>query len=483
MAITVTKPLNNLIPFPMFISGCIAVVLLGVVVAFFEKKISGFLNRHKGIYWICLLIFGVCLFASGLLYGNRWEGVSLADYSQVYQGAMELSKGQPISQEWYFLIYSNNIKPMIFLEWVFRLASFLGLSNPHPLLLCLSVAGVLGAVLGAGRLIEDEGLKLLLLLLFAISLPVWFFSAYFYTDTLSFGLAISSLALLQSAVEKADGKGIALGLVKVLLSAVLLVLGLGIKITVLIPFIALVLVLYLRGAAHQLKVSSRILVLCGVFLIGTLGLWMIENRLVKTYPVWEKAEETANPPISWIALGIKGEGSWSSSYDFIHEITSLETTAEKEALSKQYIIENKGELINPEHLKEKLRFNFASGCFAAHGMLTEARQENLFWQMFAPYGDLYWKTSQICFIYIWMLYGAMLLGSIACLVALLRGKRIPFWLEVAHISFFGIFCFLMLWEANNRQMYNQLPMLVLGAVLGMRFALQSVTSKKRNGLE
>ena len=44
-------------------------------------------------------------------------------------------------------------------------------------------------------------------------------------------------------------------------------------------------------------------------------------------------------------------------------------------------------------------------------------------------------------------------------------------LAVTHglpVVVFGIYIFLMLWEANNRQMYNQMPGLILGAVLSLR---------------
>lgn len=39
---------------------------------------------------------------------------------------------------------------------------------------------------------------------------------------------------------------------------------------------------------------------------------------------------------------------------------------------------------------------------------------------------------------------------------------------VADLSLLGIILFLMVWEANNRQLYNQLPVIILGAVLNIR---------------
>ena len=76
--------------------------------------------------------------------------------------------------------------------------------------------------------------------------------------------------------------------------------------------------------------------------------------------------------------------------------------------------------------------------------------------------------SQYCFCYLSSIYMLLMLGMFQCVIEIFRGREVSPLLMVCQLSFFGIYIFLMLWEANNRQMYNQMPGLILGAVLSLR---------------
>lgn len=56
----------------------------------------------------------------------------------------------------------------------------------------------------------------------------------------------------------------------------------------------------------------------------------------------------------------------------------------------------------------------------------------------------------------------------ATLRLLLQKREVPAAKVVADLSLFGMALFLMVWEANNRQLYNQIPVIILGAVLNVR---------------
>ena len=96
------------------------------------------------------------------------------------------------------------------------------------------------------------------------------------------------------------------------------------------------------------------------------------------------------------------------------------------------------------------------------------KEHNLVWELFSPWGKHYWRTSQLCFCFIFSIYTVYLLGAATTLRRLIKKREIHGVKAVADLSLLGIILFLMVWEANNRQLYNQLPVIILGAVLNIR---------------
>ena len=52
-------------------------------------------------------------------------------------------------------------------------------------------------------------------------------------------------------------------------------------------------------------------------------------------------------------------------------------------------------------------------------------------------------------------------------------------LVICQLAFVGTLLFLMLWEANSRQLYNQMPGLLLGSVLSLAYFIDNISGKKR----
>lgn len=261
-------------------------------------------------------------------------------------------------------------------------------------------------------------------------------------------------------------------------------MGISIKITVLIPLIAGFIVLCFCRLPLQKWGYMGIFVLFSAVSWGSIELW------AGSYDIWNAARETCNPAINWIALGLKGNGGWNDNWDYVTYTLSLPSKAEKSKYALQYIRENYREFWNISHLISKMRFNFASGTLGAANYTYYAINEhNLLYESFSPWGKYYWRVSQLCFCYIFSVYTAYLLGGAATLRLLLKKREVPGAKVAADLSLFGMALFLMIWEANNRQLYNQVPIIILGAALNIRllislkgcrlFRHQKGTRKKR----
>lgn len=100
------------------------------------------------------------------------------------------------------------------------------------------------------------------------------------------------------------------------------------------------------------------------------------------------------------------------------------------------------------------------------------REHNPIWELFSPWGKYYWRTSQLCFCYLFSIYVCYLLGAVKTFYRILKKKAVPAVKAVADLALLGNMIFLMIWEANNRQLYNQIPVILLGGALNILYVVR-----------
>lgn len=467
--ISIKYPKNNLISWQMLI-GTILATLFFVLAVMIWNKIYPKVSKISALYWICLLCFGISLFSVSI---DRLDNYgAFIDYAQIYSAASDMASGLEISNGYYFKIYSNNLKPMLILSVLFKFADYLGVARDYPVL-TISVLQTVITTWAVGYLLGKK-YRFPVLVLFMACLPVWGMTSAFYTDTMSFGLSVIAMAFMKKAlsfrnrmVEQKEGSRAKYNLktvgylVYVILAATCVVLAFAWKITAVIVLIACGIVLSLKFYRGLIRGCLPFLAFVAIFSV-LFSCWTNSFKLAK------EAKETANPIVSWIALGMVGDGSWSSNRDFIYNINELPSTKEKTEYSLQFIYENRAEFTNGHHIVQKISRNFANGNLGVYEfMYIEVDDGSLLWNMFSPWGKFYWRTSQYCFCYIAMIYFSFVLGMISSIIDIIKGIKPSGLLMICQISFLGIFLFLMIWEANNRQLYNQMPVFILGAMISM----------------
>lgn len=463
ITVSVTGPQHNLFVWQMILGTVLGTA--GLISAFFVWKqyVPQKVACNGLIYYTLLVLFGISLYFVSCIGRNLPE--SFTDYKRIWQAASELSQGMSLSEEWYFKIYANNIKPMLFLSVIFKASSHLNIQDPFYFVLLISVLNVVSAVWCAGILVgnstvEYKRYRIPVLLMFVFLLPVWANTQAFYTDSMSFCTGVVALAGIKLSYE-VNKKGKGLFLVG---SGVVAAVGIAAKATAAIPLIAGLLTLLFCGRIKRLLSRNML------FFILTLVLaYIIIGQWANTYEISQLARETHEPAIDWIALGMKGDGSWSDNSDYILHINELSTTADKIEYSKEYIWENRSNFYDANHLIQKIRCNFASGNLGAKDYAYCALQpNNIIWELFSPWGSYYWRASQFCFCYAFSLYVVILGGIILTIILLFQKKEIPLIKVIADMTLLGIMVFLMIWEANNRQMYNQMPVIIIGSVMNIR---------------
>lgn len=364
---------------------------------------------------------------------------------------------------------------MLYLSVIFRIARFFHISDPFYFALLISVLEVLGGVWGAGILAgeskeERAEVRIPVLLMFMCTLPIWANVQAFYTDGMSFAVAITVLALLRLCME--NNVKWKTG-IYMFLAGVIFGIGMTVKVTVWLPVIAGFVVLCFAGVSRTQWKTIGMCFVCCMAIYGT------TNLAAQKFEIWNEAKDAAKPVEHYIALGLKGNGSYADNAEFSAYSDTLSTKKEKVEYALRYIRENRSEFWNPSHLIAKLRHNFASGSLGTKDYTYLALKEhNLIWEFFSPWGKYYWRSSQICFCYFFAIYTCYLLGGIFTLYNLLKKRAVPALKAVADLALMGNMIFLMIWEANNRQLYNQVPVILLGAVWNIQYVVGFLTKCK-----
>ncbi len=450
IVISILNPQNNLTSHQLIISVPVATAFFLICVFLWNSFLPLLSVKAKRIVIpVLLLLFGLVLFSVSYTRSTFYN--TFPDYSYLYNGALEMADTGSVKYPKYFLNYTNNTGPMLFLSAIFRISHKIGISEFYPMVV-ISIVTVLLAVWSAAELLScntDGRWSVPVIIFTAIYLPLYVLTPAFYTDTMSFGLGVLALALCKRAVCSKKGK-----LLYSFLAGLVTVYAFMWKVTALIPLVAGLIVLLLKREFKKIK-GLFIYAVFAVIFIAALNICLNRN------PLYRQSKETGNPVISWIALGSSGNGGYYQGMDFILSINEMDSKEEKTEASLNYLKAHMSEMFSAEHFTGKIACNFATGTMNCNEFLWNDDDGTFLWDLMASWGKYYWRTSQICFIYMFICYMVILLGTLICLTDLLRGRDIPYVKLLSDISLFGIILFLMIWEAKGRQMYNQFPMLIV----------------------
>lgn len=434
------------------------IVLVGVL--FLLKKCWGklytlFAKAEPILSTVMPVVLGIAMFfvCSKWLYENT---AGYFDYNILFVSADAVSKGEALDDYCYryFLNCTNNLKPMLMLSWLFKLARFLHISGPF-FVLILVCATVVATSVAMGALVSeknDRTWRLPASLLVFVYLPVWGFSSAFYTDTMSFGLCIVALAL----IRKSDINRKKTYIVFNTLAALLIAFATVWKITAIIPLIAYVIVFFVNENKIGFKKAVLPLAVMAATLISL-------NLVFGTYDIVKESKTTGDPITSWFAKGMTNDGTWLENSEYGTKIHEFSTKEEKAEYTKQYISENISEAFKVEHIWGKLKVNFSNGnlgvdCFSLVG------SDSSFGQMFRQEGKYYTPVTIVDLSVLITVYISIFIIAAVNLSELFRGRENDTLELSVGLSLVSIFVFLMISEANSRQLYNQVPMLLLAIV-------------------
>lgn len=450
------KSMEQLIGFAL--QSLAVVTLLYAVLVLLETYLFRFRKIILPIFFFAyfFLIWNLC-------YHSR--GIPVHDSRMVYEGGLYFA-GLKDDLTWtYFARYNNNLMPAVVLGMIYRLAGLVGFKDVYYAGLLFNISQVMVSMYCiyqiCYRITKECAASWLSMLLFGLYFPVFAHTQSVYTDAFSVAVGILSVYTWIWIREKELSKK-QKGLGYFLLGIVLC-LGFAMKITSLIPFIAIwgyVLVFDSWGE------KLWILIPVGVLFLFALGC----SRYEKTLPSIAHYDTWGFPRFSYfIALGMERDGSYLMESEYVNTMAQIYGMEEKKAYTRKFIWEHRKAFVDKEHLVPKLVYNFADGTMAGVDFYREVDPSKA-GSVYQYVAGTDWRTenyrSRITgHWYLILILG--LLAALACTIRCFKGAFMHPGMLIALLSILGIFIYVMISEANNRQLYNHLPWFMCLAGIGL----------------
>lgn len=433
-----------------FVTMCILLIILASCIWLNGKE--AFLQKKE-----CKILAGILVIWFVLLYlFSCWARNSpVHDYAAVYNSAYNFAYKKEAVDWAYFARWKNNFPLFLILSTLMRLCHLAHIQDPfYFLLLCntsLTVWGGLCTYRIVRKKLSQKSLAIIVLLFYIAFVPCWGGTGFFYTDSTSIAFSVWAANMLISPPQNTLPHG--------LLAGCLWGIGFSIKATAAISMIAILLICLLTPDNTRLK---RI----GGILSGFIFIVLFWNGIRMNFPCHEMEEEYAAPLEYWIGLGLNANGSYSENQHFALTCLEISGSTEKEKYARQYIATHIQNFWSAPHLISKIRCNFASGQMGLADF--SVYPINNAYEFFNSFGKYNGYTTMVTTGYFYALWLLGMSGQCIDLIQLQQNKisEISFF-YVPQLTVWGLYLFLMLWEANNRQLYNHIPWFCLFAVMGL----------------
>lgn len=461
----------------------LALILAGII--FFI--LYGLLKFHAyivtkmkdSIIIIILCIFFVLVFIIQTILGYYLQidcNVGSWDFDQIYRNAISYAATGSISNPIYFMRYPHNSFIAYLLAIYYRMIYAIFGTYTEMAGVILNIifidTTIIFVFLIAKRL-WNYSLALYTALLCFLFSPFYLYVPIFYTDTLALPFTVIPIYLYLIFIQIKNKKWYHSFLPIVM--GVILGIGMECKATIGIVTVAILIHAFLSYGA---VFTGKVITLCIVGLSVTITLISISFSLVHFVESKDK-DYYEYPYTHWIMMGLAEDGDtpggYSSTDDYLTRIQ--ETKADKKAFNEKEIIRRlheygvSGLMI---HLRTKAVDTWGDGTFYAPVKLKRTpKYQTKLWSYVFPDGKnfsyvLYYSQAFWIVIYFFMLLSVHL-G--------IRHNSVDFIL-LLKLAIFGLFLFLLLWEARSRYLVHCLPLIILTAVDGMLRFNQKYCSKK-----
>lgn len=402
-------------------------------------------KKANKIKRICLVIYLAIL----ILLAYTFTIVPFVDLKDIIEEVNQmLANGKTISNTYYFSMYSNNKALLIIIYYIFKLGTILNVNSLNQFATLINCLGVFISVYLIVKSIEfKKGNKhaLFVLVLFMLCPVLYFYAAYFYTDTLVLPIASLMIFLITLIDVKSHSK-----YKKIIY---LLLLGFFSYISFKIRATAFfILIGYLVVLLYKTKITTYIKTTIPIIL-GIIASLLCYNAVESTFN-FNYQEDINFPATHWIMMGMNQNhrGRWNANDVSLSE--SAQNKEERQKLNLKILTQRLTEPTPKELIelfKEKTKTNWSAGEneYISHYRILE--KYNSIYEYIAG-------NKQFIVAYILQINRIVLIFMLLItLIFELKYKEYDFLI----ITLFGGLIFYLFWEVLERYSICFIPIMII----------------------
>lgn len=452
---------------PLLIIGTLAALGLMLLFWRFVKKREPFFEKHSRLITAGFLLF---MFALQLAFSFPLRYSPAYDIGALFYGAVEWTETGSFETYYeYFAMFHNNFGGLVLFRLWFGMMKLIGAAD-YFFAACLlnsllSLAAMFLTASCAGRLFGTRG-RMTALFLFFISLPFYFIAPAFYTDALTM---VFPPLILRLWLYARDRKDILQKLACFVLMGIALALGYGIKATVLIMLIAVV----IEGMLYDSWKAW--LPLAAIAAALTVCVSLAVNSVVYFHVGRDEAQKRQVPITHWIMMGLDGWGGYNGKdYAFTK---SFDDPAERKLAISRMIsqrLRNMSFSDASELFDCKLDLVWCDGTYGLSDCLGCPHDSDNFLHEFLAKRDGAPREvyKHICTAVLAAMYLLLIFSCVSDIFS--NGQSVQ--LLAPRLALLGVFLFFLVWEARWRYFSSYVPIVMLCAVTGLESVSAELTS-------
>lgn len=368
----------------------------------------------------------------------------------------------------YFVNFPNNIFNAVVLTILFKVFSIFGFHAGNGPMLVLNIFLIqlaLYFMFQISRRLFGNFAACFTYTLSFLFIPFYPYSSICYTDTMSMFIPV---AFVYVFIKIKDNKTLSKSWYYYVILGLLIFLSLKLKVTAIIMFIALIIVLLFSGKFFSRGIKYTLISIL-IILVSFLGLDRSYTAIIDHSKILNvKYSETGVIPYThWIMMGTYDMGAFSSSeYQYTLSYPDYESR-------KKANIEKIKERLSNWKTQGYIKFlnykistqTWGSGTYDFEEILpSNASDINYIHEFFLIDGKYYNYIYYFCQTYH---FSMLILILISLIYSLTKKENSE--VTAMKLAMFGLFIFLLIWETRARYMLNYIPIYILLMVSGINW--------------
>ncbi len=383
------------------------------------------------------------------------------DFGSVFNEATNFNS--IIQNTAYFTQCANNIPIMLILKLFFYIFNFFGIHNYLVLGIILNITFIDISVLITYLLIKrifGENKAFLALVLFALNPAIYLYGPIFYTDTLTmfYPILILYLYILLKDMNISKKRKTIISI----LLGIIMAIGLVLKFTIIIPFIAIVIYEIFFDTSKK-NIKLKCLQFIKIIIAMIIVVLLQKALLVNIVPNYTEMKDKSLPFLHFIMMSLEGDGRFrQSDVDFTMSL-------ELDNRNEQILEEIKSRIEN--HNKNNDWYNFITtkmittwgdGTYYIPSQIEQKPIHDGIHQEFifrnGKYSKIYayYTQAQLITMYILMIF-----------LVFYKLERKDLNYNILKLTFIGLFLVFIIYEAKSRYVVNFIPIFIIMQIIGL----------------